>query len=89
MAVEAVMSSQVAGTEPAVMEQSSLRPGGKGSDLPTFPDVMGCCCCCAMGIGMVIVIGLWNLRRRGSMVTTGEKAMRLPTRPAANSGEIT
>ena len=33
----------------------------------------------AWGRGMVSVIGLWNFRRRGSTVTIGETATRLPS----------
>ena len=32
----------------------------------------------ACGTGMVRVMGLWNLRRRGSTVTMGDTATRLP-----------
>lgn len=32
----------------------------------------------ACGTGIVRVIGLWNLRRRGSTVTIGETATRFP-----------
>jgi len=32
----------------------------------------------AIGTGIVKVIGLWNLRRRGSTVTIGLTATRLP-----------
>lgn len=70
--VDPVISSQVAGAHPAVMEQSKWRLGGKGSDL-WVPFGGG------RGSGIVTVIGLWNLRLRGSRVTTGEKAALLPT----------
>lgn len=42
----------------------------------------------AWGTGMVNVIGLWNLRRRGSTVTIGLTATRLPNILATNSEAI-
>ena len=39
----------------------------------------------ATGTGMVNVIGLWNLRLRGSMVTIGDTATRLPSSFAVSS----
>ena len=39
----------------------------------------------ATGTGMVRVIGLWNLRRRGSTVTIGDTATRLPSNLAVSS----
>ena len=40
----------------------------------------------ATGTGMVRLIGLWNLRRRGSIVTIGDTATLLPSNLAASSG---
>ena len=42
----------------------------------------------ACGTGIVRVMGLWNLRRRGSTVTIGETATRLPSSFTTNSGWI-
>lgn len=42
----------------------------------------------AWGTGMVKTIGLWNLRRRGSTVTIGLTATRLPNILATNSAGI-
>ena len=42
----------------------------------------------AVGTGMVSVMGLWNFRRRGSTVTIGDTATRLPRSLAVNSGGI-
>ena len=42
----------------------------------------------ATGTGIVNVIGLWNFRRLGSIVTIGDTATRLPKSFAVNSGEI-
>ena len=42
----------------------------------------------ACGTGIVKVMGLWNLRRRGSTVTIGETATRLPSSFTTNSGWI-
>ena len=42
--------------------------------------------CEALGTGMVSVIGLWNLRRRGSTVTMGLTATRLPNILDTSSG---
>jgi hypothetical protein len=39
----------------------------------------------ACGTGIVRVIGLWNLRRRGSTVTIGETATRFPSSFATSS----
>ena len=42
----------------------------------------------ATGTGMVRVIGLWNFRLLGSMVTMGDTATRLPSSLAVSSGGI-
>ena len=42
--------------------------------------------CAAFGTGMVNVIGLWNLRLRGSTVTIGLQATRLPNILEMSSG---
>lgn len=42
----------------------------------------------ARGVGMLKVIALWNLRRRGSTVTTGETATPRPKSLAVKSGSI-
>jgi len=42
----------------------------------------------AWGTGIVRVIGLWNLRLRGSTVTIGDTATRLPSNFAASSADI-
>ena len=42
--------------------------------------------CAGRGSGMVSVIGLWNFLRRGSTVTIGETATRLPNIVATASG---
>ena len=42
----------------------------------------------ATGTGIVNVIGLWNFRLLGSIVTIGDTATRLPRSFAVNSGEI-
>ena len=42
----------------------------------------------ATGTGMVRLIGLWNLRLRGSMVTIGDTATLLPSSLAVSSGEM-
>ena len=39
----------------------------------------------ATGTGMVRVIGLWNFRLLGSMVTMGDTATRLPSSFAVSS----
>lgn len=39
----------------------------------------------ACGTGMVNVIGLWNLRLRGSIVQMGDTATRLPNNFVTNS----
>lgn len=70
--VDPVMSSHVAGAHPAVIEQSRWRLGGSGSDLC---DPFGG----GRGSGIFTVMGLWNFLRRGSKVTTGEKAARFST----------
>ena len=41
--------------------------------------------CDALGTGTVMVMGLWNLRRRGSTVTMGLTATRLPSILATRS----
>lgn len=42
----------------------------------------------ACGTGIVNIIGLWNFRRRGSTVTIGDTATRLPSSLATNSAGI-
>ena len=42
----------------------------------------------ARGVGILNVIALWNLRRLGSTVTTGETATPRPNNLAVNSGSI-
>lgn len=42
----------------------------------------------ARGAGILNVIALWNFRRRGSTVTTGETATPLPNSLAVRSGSI-
>ena len=42
----------------------------------------------ATGTGIVKVIGLWNFRLRGSIVTIGDTATLLPSSLAVNSGGI-
>lgn len=42
----------------------------------------------ACGTGIVSVMGLWNLRRRGSTVTMGDTATRLPSILATSSAAI-
>ena len=42
--------------------------------------------CAAFGTGIVRVMGLWNLRRRGSTVTMGLQATRLPNILEMRSG---
>ncbi len=79
--VDPVISSQTAGEVPPVIEQRRRRvlfvaespcpwPGR------CLPDVAAI----DFGRGMVRVMGLWNLRRRGSMVTIGETDTWVPTR---------
>lgn len=43
---------------------------------------------CAFGAGILNVIALWNLRRRGSTVTIGETATPRPRSLAVKSGSI-
>lgn len=43
---------------------------------------------CARGVGMLKVIALWNLRRRGSTVTTGDTATPRPSSLAVKSGSM-
>lgn len=43
---------------------------------------------CARGAGILNVIALWNLRRLGSTVTTGDTATPRPSNFAVKSGSI-
>ena len=61
------------------MEQSNLRVGVSPLYWLIIPLEA------ATGTGMVRVIGLWNFRLRGSMVTIGDTATRLPSSLAVSS----
>ena len=63
-----------------VILQSSRRVGASPPYWLSMPF------CEAFGTGMVNVMGLWNLRRRGSTVTIGLTATRLPSILETSSG---
>merc|ERR1719410_222057 len=77
-----VTSSHWALVVPPVMEQSNLRVGVSPLYWLIIPLEA------ATGTGMVRVIGLWNFRLRGSMVTIGDTATRLPSSLAVSSEGI-
>lgn len=65
-----------------VMEHNSRRVGA----LPEYWLIMPWLW--ARGAGMLSVMALWNLRRRGSTVTTGDTATPRPNILAVRSGSI-
>lgn len=65
-----------------VIEQSSRSVGA----LPEYWLIIPWLC--ARGAGMLSVIALWNLRRRGSTVTMGDTATPRPSSLAVSSGSI-
>lgn len=62
-----------------VIEQRRRKVGASPLYWLIIPRVAAC------GTGMVRVMGLWNFRRRGSTVTMGETATRLPSNFVTNS----
>jgi hypothetical protein len=65
-----------------VILQSNLSVGASPEYWLIMPLLAAC------GTGIVRVMGLWNLRRRGSTVTIGDTATRLPNSFAASSAGI-
>lgn len=65
-----------------MIEQRSLRVGFSPVYWLIIPLLV------AWGKGMERVIGLWNLRRRGSTVTIGDTATRLPNSLTVSSDGI-
>lgn len=65
-----------------VILQSRRRVGASPVYWLIMPRVAAC------GTGMVSVIGLWNLRRLGSIVQIGDTATRLPNILVTNSDGI-
>lgn len=64
------------------MLHRSLRVGASPEYWLIMPLLAAC------GTGMVKVMGLWNFRRRGSTVTMGDTATRLPSSFATSSAGI-
>ena len=65
-----------------VMLQRSLNVGASPEYWLIMPLLAAC------GTGIVRVMGLWNFRLRGSTVTIGDTATRLPSNLAASSAAI-
>ncbi|KAK2178742.1 hypothetical protein NP493_529g01068 [Ridgeia piscesae] len=73
------MSSHSAGVDPPIKLHNSRSVGASPPYWLSMPFWE------AFGTGTVRVMGLWNLRRRGSTVTMGLTATRLPSILATRS----